>query len=313
MSEPCPICDDSGFRLIDRPDGTRFAAQCECRVVSREARIFTDARIPKRFLDCTLDAYRPNFAGTNKTLSSAVVHARNFVKAYPLETKGRGLMLIGKIGTGKTHLAVALLKALITERGAKGLFYDCTNLLDDLKNSYEKKVSLTEREVLTPIFNAEVLVLDELGAAKITDWASDSIARVINTRYNDGRTTIVTSNYDNLPPAGIGERDSWTIREETLGDRIGERMRSRLQEMCVPVYMEGLDYRQLEGRASFASDKKAMILATIAELPEADRKEIGEAFAPVKSEIQNHEVVLGRDRLGRFKAPHQPQSTTEDW
>ncbi len=110
-------------------------------------------------------------------------------------------MLVGQIGTGKTHLAVATLKSLIEDRGVQGLFYDCSNLLDDLKNTYERKVDATERETLKPIFEVDVLVLDELGAAKVTDWGADAIARVINARYNDNRTTIVTTNFDQ-PAAG---------------------------------------------------------------------------------------------------------------
>lgn len=253
----CPICEGAGLRVVERADGTRVAVRCDCRTERGWGRAFDRARIPKRFINCTLEDYVPNYSGNNPTLNAAILQARNFVKAYPHETYGKGLMLVGEIGTGKTHLAVAILKALITDRGAKALFYDCATLLDDLKNTYERKVDVTEREMLKPIFEADVLVLDELGAAKVTDWGSDTIARVINARYNDGRTTIVTTNLPNLPPIGVIERDNFApMRRETLGDRIGERMRSRLQEMCVVVEMAGKDFRQSKpGRASFAPRK----------------------------------------------------------
>jgi DNA replication protein DnaC len=108
------------------------------------------------------------------------------------------------------------------------------------------------------VFEAEVLVLDELGASKPTDWVWDTVAHILNTRYNDRRTTIITTNYANAGPLGT-EADVSTrsaaraaMREETLGDRIGERMRSRLQEMCVVVEMRGEDFRQKVKRASFA-------------------------------------------------------------
>ena len=127
---------------------------------------------------------------------------RNFVREYLPGTDGTGLLLTGSIGVGKTHLAVGILQALITERGAKGLFFDYRDLLKQVQNSYNRSVEVTELEVLRPVFEAEVLVLDELGASKPTDWVWDTVAHILNTRYNDRRTTIITTNYANLPPGG---------------------------------------------------------------------------------------------------------------
>ena len=122
-----------------------------------------------------------------------------------------------------------------------------------MQNSYIRSVEATELEVLRPVFDEDVLVLDELGASKPTDWVWDTVAHILNTRYNDRRTTIITTNYANLPPGGSEmNAPRLAVREETLGDRIGERMRSRLQEMCVVVEMSGEDFRQKVKRASFA-------------------------------------------------------------
>ena len=85
------------------------------------------------------------------------------MESYPLETGGTGLLLTGSIGVGKTHLAVGILQALVAERGATGLFYDYRELLKQVQNSYNRQVQATELEVLKPVFDAEVLVLDELG------------------------------------------------------------------------------------------------------------------------------------------------------
>jgi DNA replication protein DnaC len=136
----------------------------------------------------------------------------------------------------------------------RALFYDYRELLKQVQNSYNRSVEATELEVLRPVFEAEVLVLDELGASKPTDWVWDTVAHILNARYNDRRTTIITTNYANLPPLGASESNGAkaAMREETLGDRIGERMRSRLQEMCVVVEMQGEDFRQKVKRASFA-------------------------------------------------------------
>jgi DNA replication protein DnaC len=170
------------------------------------------------------------------------------VTGYPATTNGNGLLFTGNIGTGKTHLAVGILQALVLEKSVPALFCDYRELLKAIGNSYNPQVAATELEVLRPVFEAEVLVLDELGAAKPTEWVWDTVAHILNTRYNDHRTTIITTNYANHAPGGIGARGA---REETLGDRIGERMRSRLAEMCVTVELTGADYRQGAKKARF--------------------------------------------------------------
>jgi DNA replication protein DnaC len=141
---------------------------------------------------------------------------------------------------------------LVAERGATGMFYDYRDLLKQIQNSYNAQVRETELEILAPVFDAEVLVLDEIGASKPTDWVWDTVAHILNTRYNDRRTTIITTNFANAKPLGMDSGTRSYMREETLGDRIGERMRSRLQEMCVVVEMQGEDFRQKVKRASFA-------------------------------------------------------------
>jgi DNA replication protein DnaC len=253
MEEPCSLCGGSGMRLVERPDGDRVAQDCACRIERRAARMVAATRIPKRYEHCSLDSFETAFPSATRSLKQAHLSARKFVESYPLETAGTGLLLTGSIGVGKTHLAVGILQALVTERGATGLFYDYRELLKQVQNSYNRQVQATELEILAPVFEAEVLVLDELGASKPTDWVWDTVAHILNTRYNDRRTTIITTNYANAGPLGsiheIKPRDS--MREETLGDRIGERMRSRLQEMCVVIEMHGVDFRQTVNLARF--------------------------------------------------------------
>jgi DNA replication protein DnaC len=258
--EVCPICEGAGLRIVERPDGARMAQPCVCRTARRSARLVEQARIPQRYADCTLEEFVPNYAGNNKSLNAALMQARNFVKAYPHETNGKGLLLVGSIGVGKTHLAVGILQALIVDRGAKGLFYDYRDLLKEIQNSYGRN-DLSERQILAPVFDAEVLVLDELGAAKPTDWVWDTVQHILNTRYNDNRTTIITTNYPNDRETAPGKFDhlpkdrreaAQSMNAATLGDRITDRMQSRLQEMCVVVEMQGEDFRQKVKRASFA-------------------------------------------------------------
>src|SRR5580692_7344930 len=249
MSEVCSVCGGSGLRVVQE-NGRQFAQDCVCRIERRIERMLGRAHIPKRYEHCSLESYETNFPSSHRSLGLAHLRARKFVDGYPLETAGTGLLLTGSIGVGKTHLAVGILQALVAERGATGLFFDYRDLLKQVQNSYNRQVSATELEILAPVFDAEVLVLDELGASKPTDWVWDTVAHILNTRYNDRRTTIITTNYPNLAPGdGQATGPRAAVREETLGDRIGERMRSRLQEMCVAVDVHGADFRQGVARA----------------------------------------------------------------
>ncbi len=145
---------------------------------------------------------------------------------------------------GKTHLGVAALR-LLMKKGVHGLFCDYRELLKRIQNSYNASVQATELEVLRPVFESEVLLLDDLGAVKPSEWVWDTVSLILNNRYNDNRTTIITTNFLDGPArnAGVGGAQA-AGREETLGDRIGERMRSRLFEMCRLVQVHGKDYRQ---------------------------------------------------------------------
>src|ERR1019366_4607845 len=223
--------------------------------MGREERRLAAAHIPDRYRQYSLDSYDAGFRNANPSLGLALVTARKFVDAYPVDTAGKGLLFTGSIGVGKTHLAVGVLRRLVQERGVKGLFCDYRELLKSIQNSYNPQVQTTELELLKPVFAAEVLVLDDLGAQKPNEWVWDTVALILNSRYNDKLTTIITTNYPELP-AGAGfkvdkEGAKPARGEDTLGDRIGDRMRSRLAEMCVRVEMTGEDFRQTVKRARF--------------------------------------------------------------
>ena len=254
MSEPCAICKGTGMEFVVTPDGHQFARDCGCRLQRRTERLLGRTQIPLRYEHCTLDNYESAFSGASRSLAAAHLQAREFVNKYPVDTGGLGLLLTGSIGVGKTHLAVGILRKLVTERGASGLFCDYRDLLKQVQNSYNRNVEATELAILAPLFDAEVLVLDELGASKPSEWVWDTVGHILNTRYNDRRTTIITTNYSNAGPLGSSLEAMplrGLLREETLGDRIGERMRSRLQEMCIPVVIEGKDFRQSVAQARF--------------------------------------------------------------
>ena len=251
----CAICDGVGLVRVVDGAGRWVSRPCECQEMEREVRRMAAAHIPERYRQYTLDGYETAFRGAHPSLGQAHLTARKFVEAYPVDTAGKGLLFTGSIGVGKTHLAVGVLRRLVQERGVKGLFCDYRELLKSIQNSYNPQVQTTELELLKPVFAAEVLVLDDLGAQKPNEWVWDTVALILNTRYNDKLTTIITTNYPDLP-AGAGfkvdkEGAKPARGEDTLGDRIGDRMRSRLAEMCVRVEMTGEDFRQTVKRARF--------------------------------------------------------------
>ena len=248
-SEVCPVCGGTGWKFRDED---RRVSRCECRLKRKSLALVAAARIPKRYEHCELSNFE--FEGPHRNLVSARMAACKFVEEYPLENSG--LLLIGTVGVGKTHLAVGIIKELILSKGIACLFYDYRELLKEIQNSYNDSVKATELEVLRPVFETEVLVLDELGAVKPSEWVWDTVSLILNTRYNDNRTTIITTNYPDdaareMPGNSEFLRAQRAARSETLGDRIGERMRSRLHEMCRIIKMEGADFRQTFKSASF--------------------------------------------------------------
>jgi len=222
--EVCPKCYGSGMEVVPG----KGARKCECRKQNSHTNQLDKTRIPKRYENCHFHSYRI----LNPTQERAFKYASKLTMEYPAIE--RGLLFMGTVGVGKTHLAVSILKGL-TERGFSCLFYEFGALLKEIQDSYNQSTQTSELKVLTPILDAEVLVLDEIGASKPTEWVRDTMAHIINTRYNDKKLTIFTTNY-------LDERRNGS--EETLEDRIGVRLRSRLFEMCRTVPIAGDDFRR---------------------------------------------------------------------
>lgn len=256
-AEVCPLCQGTGWKTVAATSNAssvndRRVTRCDCQLRARADSLLASARIPRRYEHCELTNYDTDFPGAHPALAEAHFLASNFAKKC--DPRGdKGLLIIGKIGTGKTHLAVGIIKELLN-RGIPCLFYDYRELLKEIQNSYNSTVQTTELDVLRPVFETDVLVLDELGAVKPTEWVWDTVSLILNTRYNDNRTTIITTNFEDQPAAAVAGSLSparAATRAETLGDRIGERMRSRLHEMCRIVALDGTDFRQKFRSASF--------------------------------------------------------------
>ncbi len=228
--DECPKCFGTGMEIV-QGKGARI---CSCRKQRSPSGHFDSVRLPRRYDGFHFGNYKPQ----NQSQIVALKSAMAFAMEYP--AVDRGLLLTGSVGVGKTHLAVSILKGL-TERGFSCLFYEFSSLLKEIQDSYNSNTETSELSVLSPVLNAEILVLDELGATKPTDWVRDTLALIINSRYNEKKFTIFTTNY-------LDERPN--NREETLEDRVGVRVRSRLYEMCKTIEMEGKDYRRTFDKSS---------------------------------------------------------------
>jgi DNA replication protein DnaC len=229
----CPAYFGTGMEVVPG----RGVRRCRCRTSRGRAELIEAARIPRRYAGCMVTNYRP--ADGNGSQLRAFNYAYRIAHDYP--AVDRGLLFMGPCGVGKTHLAAAILHGLLG-KGIGCLFYDLGALLREIQSSYNAESRLSEAKVLAPVYETEVLVLDELGASKPTDWVRDTMMNVIGKRYNDKKLIIFTTNY-------MDERSGTS--EETLEDRVGERLRSRLYEMCRTVVMDGPDYR-----TKFDNEKK---------------------------------------------------------
>jgi DNA replication protein DnaC len=268
----CPKCNGRGFRHVEGMEGV---VKCECKIEDISPRLLKAAEIPWKYADCRLDNYVTPPSRENPYLASAFIKATGYVENYVIRSTAKGLLFQGSPGLGKTHLAVGIIRGLIETKSISCFFCSFAAELQKIRDSISTEKTLT---LPRQVYDAEVLILDDFGSQRWSAWVQDQMSNVISNRYNDAKATIITTNLLDKPSPernelriasmkklGVmnhaGEIDLFakarleecgirftSVRDEpeTLEDQIGDRLRSRLYEMCDVVQMYGDDYRRLK-------------------------------------------------------------------
>ncbi len=243
-SQRCLLCHDSRYIFQRDELGREVATMCDCERRRVRARLYNEAGIPGRYADAVFnDAFRDR--GNKNAFNTFKTMARDYQRG------DKGILLMGAPGVGKTWMISAFIRELIFTHGIQALFQDFFHLLKDLRSGYSQ--DKPESELIDPMVRVEVLVIDELGKGRNTPWEQNILDVIISQRYNNQKTTLFTSNYTTNKKTTLVERvrpkeapGGEADREvsDTLQERVGSRIYSRLQEMCHFDELRGPDRRE---------------------------------------------------------------------
>ncbi len=236
----------SGSRwVVEEREGYEVAVPCPCSPMYRRVNCYNDARLPREYGRKTVPGYTDQGSGNQGRIKTLL---NRYLNEFDL-SESRGIVLVGDPGVGKTHLMCGLVHYLTLELGVRCRFVDFFQLTARIRASFDSTADETEQSILRPLVDVPVLAIDELGKGLGTVWEQNVIDQLISRRYNHGGLVIATSNY--LPeawtPSGGGgrpEKGRLSLRE-TLEERIGPRIFSRLWERCDFHQVEGPNFRPL--------------------------------------------------------------------
>lgn len=250
----CPLCKGDGFIFERDKLGRDYAKKCPCQGLKRKISLYNNAGVPGQFYDATFENFQTKGNASLETaLQTAQFSIKKYIKSDPSNSDAwKGLLFMGGVGIGKTRLVCTMVRALTLEHSIPCLFQEFSSLLSEIKSGYDKGHS--ESSVLEKINNIDILVVDELGKGRKSEWEITILDTIISNRYNMKKTTIFTTNYTDKPgttytdagKGGMGEGKEGEKRE-TLEQRVYSRIYSRLKGMCNFVEMQGADHRLPSG------------------------------------------------------------------
>ena len=210
----CPKCQDIKFKKHDEDERKKMIE--EQKQISIENAL-KSSMIPERFKSCTLENYTTELPGQQKALDMS----KNYITNYQeIKKTGSSMFYCGTYGTGKTHLAIAILAHLIKSHTTKGIYITTMRMLRDIRRSYNDR-DLSEQYLIDKYINTPLLVLDEVGVQMGTDAEKLLIYEVINGRYENYRSTIILSNL------------SFSELKKYMGERAIDRLKSKKGSMVV--------------------------------------------------------------------------------
>ena len=213
------ICDGDGF-VYDEATNTAFNCRCRRQIIAQRKARSLSAVIPRRYYDVAFERYPVTDIDRN-----VVAATRRFADTIDEQLDaGRGLWFMGDVGTGKTTLAMLVSKAAL-KSGRSVAIYSLPRLLNEIRDTHRAERSHVD--LLDRLTAVDLLHVDDVGAERTTDWVLEELYSIVNARYEDERSMVITTNLDHTK----------------LGEQVSERTVSRLTEMCDVLLLSGEDRR----------------------------------------------------------------------